>query len=467
MKDKVLLVGWNDPGGADIVVENLRTEFENKGIETHIVKHSLGNPRPVLHTSNSTYEFADFDDFLRRHGVDDYFAVHNHATTITPGQISALKNEVVMPYIYTVHSLGIHDAVRSPINQNTTSTLDRMGHEERRSYIWKQLERIEDEAKAGSGEVNNSRILLNQRHQMDNADHIVNMTDFGHDILGYYYPEYTNKGVIIPNGSDFHKYYNDPEVEETTIKLRHELGRSKVITFVGRVTEDKGAKVAGRAFNIVKGQMPDVKFVYVGGGDGARELIDDVIDSRYRRDVHFTGWIPTDEKGRKFIAAENKVSDVVVLPSYFESFGLTPLEAMMMGTPSIVSSVDGPKTEFVDHKLAYGSAVGNAEDVADRILYVLSNPDTAKRNAERVRKVVTDKYSLDKVSEATLMLYVATMMEKAGGYTTQNDPRFYQRLTDPTTPEEMLASSFVLDHLGSITHRDSYRELANERRQHI
>lgn len=460
MKDKILLIGWNAPGGADVVVENLRREYERKGVETHVVKHNRGS-QPRFFTPKGANDFDSFDSFLRSVDMKPYFAIHNHACTTSEEQTSPFKAGNV-PYIYTVHSLGIQDALRSPKNAEFVSTISSLSKEERIKAVRSQIEQLEAAAKAGT---NPDAILLpNQRYQMRHADKIVNMTDFGNGLMQDYYPEYAPKGVIIPNGSNFYLLHDDPGVADIANRLRQEVGSSRIVTFVGRLTIDKGAVVLAEAFNRVKKAIPDAKLIYVGDAPYGPEAVRSAVSPEYRGDVIITGWKGS-VKDKKFIVAQYRISDVVVVPSFFESFGLTVLEAAMMGTPVVASAVDGLKTEFVDNQLAYGAMAGNSDNVADMILYLLSHPEQTKRNAEQVRKVVEERYSLDRISDSNLALYLVASMEKTGGYNLPRDPKFYQRVVRPTTPQEMAVYSHILHDLAVITGSTKYADKSRELRE--
>jgi glycosyltransferase involved in cell wall biosynthesis len=115
------------------------------------------------------------------------------------------------------------------------------------------------------------------------------------------------------------------------------------------------------------------------------------------------------------MAAYYGASDVVVLPSYHESFGLTALEGMMMGAPTIVSDVEGPRQLFVDPLLAYGVRPGSIEDITERVDFVLSNQGEARKNAEAVRRAVIDRYSIDRMVDNTMDLYQQERSNLSGG----------------------------------------------------
>jgi glycosyltransferase involved in cell wall biosynthesis len=128
-------------------------------------------------------------------------------------------------------------------------------------------------------------------------------------------------------------------VEEFTKSERND----KVITFLGRITMQKGpeyfVEVATRVLQHTKG----VRFVMAGSGDMMNKMIRLVAQKGIADKFHFTGFL----KGRQVyeMLAE---SDVYMMPSVSEPFGISPLEAMQVGTPSIISKQSGC-AEILNH----------------------------------------------------------------------------------------------------------------------
>ena len=110
----------------------------------------------------------------------------------------------------------------------------------------------------------------------------------------------------------------------------------KVITFLGRITMQKGPEYFVEAAAKVLQKAENVRFVMAGSGD----MMEKMIDLAAKRDIadrfHFTGFL----KGKQ-VYEMLKASDVYIMPSVSEPFGISPLEAMQMGVPSIISKQSG------------------------------------------------------------------------------------------------------------------------------
>lgn len=174
----------------------------------------------------------------------------------------------------------------------------------------------------------NPTVFSIEKDGMENADHIITVS------------ELTRRTVID-------KYGISPEkvttVHNAVIPLSEELlnlprreHKEKVITFLGRITMQKGPEYFVEAAAKVLQKNKHVRFVMAGSGD----MMDAMINLAAKRNIadrfHFTGFLRGKEVYEMLAA-----SDVYVMPSVSEPFGISPLEAMQMGVPSIISKQSG------------------------------------------------------------------------------------------------------------------------------
>ena len=167
-----------------------------------------------------------------------------------------------------------------------------------------------------------------EKDGMENADHIITVSDL------------TRRTVIDKYGISPDKVTT---VHNAVIPLSDELlnlprreKKDKVITFLGRITMQKGPEYFVEAAAKVLQKNRNIRFVMAGSGD----MMDDMIRLAAKRNiavrVHFTGVL----RGRQ-VYEMLADSDVYVMPSVSEPFGISPLEAMEMGVPSIISKQSG------------------------------------------------------------------------------------------------------------------------------
>ncbi|MGL5788589.1 MAG: glycosyltransferase, partial [Bacteroidales bacterium] len=104
----------------------------------------------------------------------------------------------------------------------------------------------------------------------------------------------------------------------------------------GRITMQKGPEYFVEAAAKVLKRTKGVRFVMAGSGDKMEEMIQLAADRDIADRFHFTGFL----KGMQ-VYEMLKSSDVYIMPSVSEPFGISPLEAMQVGVPSIISKQSG------------------------------------------------------------------------------------------------------------------------------
>ena len=112
--------------------------------------------------------------------------------------------------------------------------------------------------------------------------------------------------------------------------------KEKVVTFLGRITMQKGPEYFVEAAAMVLKRTRNIRFVMAGSGDMLNAMINLAAERGIADRFHFPGFM----KGKQ-VYEVYKDSDVFVMPSVSEPFGIAPLEAMQCGTPSIISKQSG------------------------------------------------------------------------------------------------------------------------------
>ena len=128
-------------------------------------------------------------------------------------------------------------------------------------------------------------------------------------------------------------------------------------------------------------------------GDGPyRKTLENLVDNLELRDnVSFKGTIIDEEEKNKMIVS----SQALLLPSYYESFGLVILEAFSQKKPAIVSDLK-PLSEIVEHnKTGLVVPPHNEKEWAKTLEYAVSHPQEIAIMGERGRNVLEEQYNLD------------------------------------------------------------------------
>lgn len=150
----------------------------------------------------------------------------------------------------------------------------------------------------------------------------------------------TRNTVINNYGVDANKVrtvYNAVEPGKSKEDIKAEKGiADKIVTFLGRVTLQKGPEYFIEAAYQVLQKMDNVRFVMAGSGELLNRMILRVAELEIGDKFHFTGFLKGDQVQEMF-----ELSDVYVMPSVSEPFGISPLEAMQSNVPVIISRQSG------------------------------------------------------------------------------------------------------------------------------
>jgi glycogen synthase len=142
-----------------------------------------------------------------------------------------------------------------------------------------------------------------------------------------------------------------------------------IVLFLGRLTAQKGPEWFLRAAELVHEIRPEALFVVAGTGELQPWMIEQAAERGLASSFLFTGFLSGADIARAYAMA-----DVFVMPSVSEPFGLVPVEAMLRGTPVIVSRQSGV-SEVIRHCLKVD--FWDSEDLADKIVAVLDHPSLA------------------------------------------------------------------------------------------
>jgi glycogen(starch) synthase len=178
-----------------------------------------------------------------------------------------------------------------------------------------------------SGENINPAVFDIEKIGMKEADAIITVSGFTKQVLIDRYGIAPGKITIVHNGI----LAKRDEVKKPTSRKME-----KIVTFLGRVTFQKGPDYFVEAAAKVLKKYPDVRFVMAGSGDMLTRMIKRVAQLRIGSRFHFTGFLQGTEIDRMF-----GMSDVYVMPSVSEPFGISPLEAVRSGVPVIISKQSG------------------------------------------------------------------------------------------------------------------------------
>ena len=223
-----------------------------------------------------------------------------------------------------------------------------------------------------SGENINRRVYAIEKAGMQAADRVIAVSELTRRIVIGKYGIPAEKVVTVHNAVRFGE--SEDAVPERAVK-------DKVVTFLGRITYQKGPDYFVEAAAKVLQRGPDVRFVMAGSGDLMNHVVRRVAQLGIADRFHFTGFLKGGEVQRMF-----RLSDVYVMPSVSEPFGISPLEAMRSGVPVIISRQSGV-AEVLDYAIKVN--YWDVDALADAIYGLLTYPALGRMFASKGLEEVT------------------------------------------------------------------------------
>lgn len=218
-----------------------------------------------------------------------------------------------------------------------------------------------------AGEETRNEIYDIEKYAMQEADKIIAVS------------EYTKQQIVSHYGIDKIKIevvHNGAEVTSPSL-LKKRTGE-KWVTFVGRITFQKGPQFIVETASKLIRVYPNVRFVIAGSGDLFGSLIHEVARKRLGKYFSFTGFL-SHEKIKDLLAS----SDAFFMPSVSEPFGLSAVEAVRQGTASVISNRSGV-SEILTHSLK--ADFWDTDRFANYIYSILKYPVLKKTIEAQSRK---------------------------------------------------------------------------------
>lgn len=315
-----------------------------------IKKHRLKGFIPSDFVSGA-FKFAEWmDDVISEVGTD-FDIIHTHDWFTFPAGIVA-KERLKIPLVVQMHS----------------TEFDRTG-----------------------GNFPNENVYQIEKMGLDRSDKIVSVSNLQKKIISEKYGIKDDKIEVVHNGI----YKKEPmNISQSLMPLK-KMGY-KIVLFLGRITLQKGPEYFVRAAKQVLKYEPKTMFVVVGSGDMEAQMLNEAIGNGVINNMVFAGFLRGEEKERIWAN-----SDVYVMPSVSEPFGLTALEAITNGTPVIISKQSGV-SELVVNALKVD--FWDVDEIANKIVNVLRYPPITDDLRKETEKEIPS-FSWDKAADKFLNLY--------------------------------------------------------------
>ncbi len=237
-----------------------------------------------------------------------------------------------------------------------------------------------------SGGSVNPAVYAIESEGMEVADRIIAVSNFTRQTVIEKYGISPGKITTVYNAVE-------PATDENKSKIKKGVNE-KLVTFLGRITMQKGPEYFIEAAHLVLKKVDNVRFVMAGSGDKMNEMVSRVAQLGMADKFHFTGFLKGDDVHQMF-----QMTDVFVMPSVSEPFGIVPLEAMQADVPVIISNQSGV-SEILNHAIKID--FWDTYAMADAIYGLLNYPALSgflKKSGKKEVGGLTWRHSAKRVRE--------------------------------------------------------------------
>jgi glycosyltransferase involved in cell wall biosynthesis len=233
----------------------------------------------------------------------------------------------------------------------------------------------------------NTYVYEIEKRGMEQADLIIAVSNFTKEKIVKYYGINSDKIVVVHNSVEnfSSKHYDFP------IKKNN-----KIVLFLGRITLQKGPDYFVYMAKMVSDNIKNVKFIVAGDGDMKKAMLDKIAELNLMDKFIFTGFLRGEDIQKAY-----KISDVYVMPSVSEPFGLTALESIYNKTPTVLSKQSGV-SEVVGNALKVD--FWDIHEMANKVISILKYPELSECLKENGANEIK-RYSWDSAADRCIGLY--------------------------------------------------------------
>lgn len=241
---------------------------------------------------------------------------------------------------------------------------------------------------------------------LNSADRIIAVSRFTREQVISRYPVSPDKVSVLPNGVDPKEFY--PGADTTSLRKRYGLEEKKVILTLARLKERKGHDKVIEALPKVLERVPNAHYLISGvkKGDYYERIQRQVTELGLENHVTFTGYVAPEEINQFY-----NLCDVYIMPSRevegvgdTEGFGITFLEANACGKPVIGGRSGGVVDAIEDGKTGYLVDPLSVEEIADKLICILSDSRLAETLGKNGLARVNDRYTWMEITKRLLSL---------------------------------------------------------------
>jgi glycogen(starch) synthase len=204
--------------------------------------------------------------------------------------------------------------------------------------------------------------------------------------------------TVVPNGIDALRWR--PSAREVAAVRDRYCGEGPLVVYAGRLVHEKGVQTLLSGVRELRATHPGLRLVVAGTGVHEPVLHAQARRLRIMRSIDWLGFVDEPALPGLFGAA-----DVVVVPSFYEPFGIVALEAAAAGAPLVVAETGGLADLAAAGVAAASFPAGNVDELIAAIGKVLVDPAAARRVAGRAARAVARDYTWPAVARRTIGVY--------------------------------------------------------------
>ena len=201
------------------------------------------------------------------------------------------------------------------------------------------------------------------------------------------------KSVIVPNG------VNPFWLQNKHVKSEYKDKKEINLIYVGDFSKNKNIDTSINAAKELKELGYNINFTIIGGGGNSEYKIKKL--SRINKDI-VKIYARIDDRER--LLDMYRKSDIFIMPSRYETFGLVYIEAMSQGLPIIYTKGQGIDGYFEDGKVGYSVNPKDVNDIVKKIEMIIHNYNRISKNCYNL----VDNFSWDKIAKIYYDTYAST-----------------------------------------------------------
>jgi mannosylfructose-phosphate synthase len=365
----------------DIVTRRFedQPEFDDIGPRLRVWRIPFGGGEFIrkedMHDHLESFTKAALATFAERQVAYDTISSH-YWDAGAAGQ--AIAEELLIPHIHTPHSLG----------------------------SWKRKD-MKGDAQAIESNYRFEERVRREFLTFRRCDHVIATTNQQIDVLREDYEVPERHMTMIPPGIDERRY--TPVTKSEAAKIRDRLGfQEHDVYTVGRAAANKGYDLLIQALPELKDSVPDARLVLAVGADSEadEEKVDKwkamAAELGVAGDVNFTGYVADEEMADHYRAAP-----VFALPSRYEPFGMTAIEAMACGTPCVITVHGGLEDMFDFGYQALFADPKRPREFAVMLSMPLRYPELRERLSIDGARFARRKFGWRSIARRTLAVFSA------------------------------------------------------------